>query len=57
MSVVPTPTEDAHPRHPVNRHRLEKFEGAADIMVVVGIVILGLAMVIGLVTASGSIHL
>jgi hypothetical protein len=57
MSTDPAPAPaEEHPHH-TNKHRIEKFEGAADIMVVVGIVLLGIAMVVGLMTASGSIHL
>lgn len=43
--------DDEH--HHVNRHRIERFEGAADLIVVGLIVLLGLAMLIGLLTASG----
>lgn len=39
---------------PRNRHRLEKFEGAADLMVVGIVILLGLAMIVGLLTASGT---
>jgi hypothetical protein len=42
----------AHHHHP-NRHRLEKAEGMADLLTIGLIIALGLAMVIGLVTASG----
>jgi hypothetical protein len=38
-----------------NHHRIERFEGAADLLVVALIIILGLAMLIGLVTASGKV--
>jgi hypothetical protein len=41
-----------HPSH-AKRHRLQKFEGAADIMTIGVIIALGIAMVIGLATASG----
>jgi hypothetical protein len=44
-----------HAHHP-NRHRLEKIEGLADLMTIGLIVALGLAMVIGLVTASGDVR-
>jgi hypothetical protein len=37
------------------RHRLQKFEGMADIMTLAVIVALGIAMVVGLVTASGQV--
>ena len=56
MSLDPAPAETPVHHRP-NRHRLEKFEGAADILVVVMVVILGIAMVAGLLTASGNIHL
>jgi hypothetical protein len=39
--------------HHHNKHRIERFEGAADLIVVGLIVLLGLAMLIGLMTASG----
>lgn len=55
MSIDPAPAET--PGHPHrNRHRLEKFEGFADILVVVMVAVLGIAMVVGLLTASGNIH-
>ena len=38
-----------------NKHRLERFEGAADLMTVGLIIALGAAMVVGLLTASGSV--
>ena len=38
-----------------NRHLLENFEGAADLMTVGLIIALGAAMVVGLLTASGSV--
>jgi hypothetical protein len=41
-----------HHPHP-KRHRLQRFEGAADIMTLGVIVVLGIAMIVGLVTASG----
>lgn len=56
MSSDPAPVEP-HTEHHPNRHRLEKFEGMADIGVVVMVVVLGIAMVAGLLTASGNIHL
>lgn len=46
------PVHDGEHHH-VNHHRIEKFEGAADLIVVGLIVLLGLAMLIGLLTASG----
>ena len=42
-----------HPRQ--NHHRIERFEGAADMLVVGLIILFGVAMVIGLVTASGNV--
>jgi hypothetical protein len=57
MSTDPAPAPTEHHPHHARKHRIEKFEGAADIMVVVGIVLLGIAMVAGLLTASGSIHI
>ena len=44
----------APPEVPRNRHRSEKFEGAADLLVVGIVILLGLAMIIGLLTASGT---
>jgi hypothetical protein len=38
--------------HGHNRHRLERFEGYTDIIVVGAIVLLGAAMVWGLITAG-----
>lgn len=56
MSTEPSPAPaEEHPHH-VNKHRLEKFEGFADLAVVGGIVLLGIAMVVGLITASGNVH-
>lgn len=43
---------EAH--HGPDKHRAEKFEHFADIATIGGIVLLGLAMVIGLVMADGS---
>jgi hypothetical protein len=40
--------------HQHHKHqRLQKVEGAADLLTIGFIVVLGLAMVVGLVTASG----
>jgi hypothetical protein len=44
--------EIEHHPHP-KRRRLQSIEGAADMMTLGVIVALGIAMVIGLVTASG----
>jgi hypothetical protein len=44
--------DTAHP--PSRRHLLQKFEGATDLMVVALIVLLGGAMLFGLLTAGGS---
>ena len=45
-------THDAdHPHH--NKHRLEKFEGSMDLVVVGLIAILALAMLVGLITGGG----
>jgi hypothetical protein len=44
---------DGEHHHHVNKHRIERFEGATDLIVVGLIVLLGLAMLIGLITASG----
>lgn len=58
LSVKPEDTH-VHPEaerpHHVNRHRLERFEGAADLAVVAIIILLGLTMLIGLMTASGKV--
>lgn len=40
--------------HRPDKHRAEKFEHLADIATIGGIIILGLAMVMGLVMADGS---
>ncbi|MCC7267770.1 MAG: hypothetical protein IT546_10580 [Caulobacteraceae bacterium] len=40
--------------HGTEKHRAEKFEHLADIATIGGIVLLGLAMVIGLIMADGS---
>jgi len=45
---------DEHAHH-VNHHRIERFEGAADLLVVGLIILFGIAMVIGLITASGRV--
>ena len=37
-----------------DKHRAEKFEHLADIATIGGIIILGLAMVMGLIMADGS---
>lgn len=50
----PHPVGEDHPHH-VNHHRIERFEGAADLMVVGLVILFGIAMVIGLVTASGNV--
>lgn len=42
-----------HPHHP-NKHRAERFEGAADLLVVGIIIALAAAMLIGLLTTHGS---
>ena len=44
--------ETPHP--PRRRHLLQRFEGATDLMVVALIVLLGGAMLFGLLTAGGS---
>jgi hypothetical protein len=44
-----------HGHHHTRKHRLQKFEGMADLATLGVIVALGLAMVIGLVTASGHV--
>lgn len=41
-------------QHGPDKHRAEKFEHLADIATIGGIVLLGLAMVIGLIMADGS---
>jgi hypothetical protein len=55
MTVDPNRTDEETPHH-VNHHRLEKFEGGADIAMIAMVIVLGLAMVVGLLTASGSVH-
>jgi len=45
--------EDESVHHHHNRHLIEKTEGGMDYLMVAIIVALGLAMAIGLVTASG----
>lgn len=53
---MPTETgheAEAHPHK--NKHLLERFEGATDLLVVGIIVALGLAMLIGLLTADGKV--
>ena len=42
-----------HTHH--KRHRFEKIEGAADFLTLAFIIALGIAMVVGLVTASGRV--
>ncbi|HEX5377860.1 MAG TPA: hypothetical protein VFW47_04770 [Phenylobacterium sp.] len=44
---------EVHPHKP--RHLLERFEGATDLLVVGIIIALGLAMLIGLLTADGKV--
>ncbi len=46
-------TEVHHP-HRKNKHRAERFEGAADLLVVGIIIALAAAMLIGLLTTQGS---
>lgn len=47
---------DDHAHHPHrNRHLLQKMEGYTDLLVVGLIILFGLAMLIGLVTASGRV--
>lgn len=48
------PDAEAHPHH--HGHKIERFEGAADLLIVGLIVVLGLAMLIGLLTASGKTY-
>mgnify|MGYP001088856286 CR=1 FL=1 len=57
LNLKPTPAQpaDGEHHHHVNHHRIEKFEGAADMLVVSLIILFGVAMVIGLVTASGNV--
>jgi hypothetical protein len=38
-----------------NKHRLQKFEGMADMATLAVIVVLGIAMLVGLITASGTV--
>ena len=45
---------NGHDHHGPDKHRAEKFEHLVDIATIGGIIILGLAMVIGLVMADGS---
>lgn len=45
---------NGQPNHGPDKHRAEKFEHLADIATIGGIVLLGLAMVIGLIMADGS---
>jgi hypothetical protein len=52
--VQPAHDGENHPHH-VNHHRIERFEGAADLLVVGLIILFGVAMVIGLITASGNV--
>jgi hypothetical protein len=47
------PQEDGEVVHHHNHHLIEKTEGGMDYLMVAIIVALGLAMAIGLVTASG----
>ncbi len=42
-------------KHHPNKHRLERAEQATDIITLGFIVVLGLAMLIGLFTASGAV--
>jgi hypothetical protein len=52
---MPTETgQDLKPHHK-NRHLLERFEGATDLLVVAIIIALGAAMLIGLLTADGKV--
>ncbi len=46
--------EHTHHHHP-QRHRLQKLEGAADMMTLGFIVALGIVMLVGLLTASGQV--
>lgn len=53
LSHKHAPVEGEHHHH--NRHLLEKFEGATDLLVVAMIIVLGLVMLIGLATAGGKV--
>ncbi|MDP3174027.1 MAG: hypothetical protein Q8M88_06295 [Phenylobacterium sp.] len=46
---------DGEVHHHKNRHLLEKFEGYTDLIIVGMIILLGAAMLIGLMTASGNV--
>jgi hypothetical protein len=50
--AVASPHHDHHHHHPM-WWKMEKAEGVVDYFVVAGIVLLGAAMVYGLLTASG----
>ncbi len=54
---MPTETghdTEVHHEHHKNKHRAERFEGAADLLVVGIIIALAAAMLIGLLTTHGS---
>ncbi|WP_309644522.1 hypothetical protein [Phenylobacterium sp.] len=46
---------DGEVHHRKNRHLLERFEGYTDLIVVGMIIILGAAMLVGLLTANGKV--
>jgi hypothetical protein len=50
--VASDPHHPHHPHHPLS-YLMGRLEGAADYLVIVGIVALGAAMAYGLATASG----
>ncbi|WP_374571879.1 hypothetical protein [Phenylobacterium sp.] len=55
LNLKPTAHHANGEHHHENHHRIERFEGAADMLVVGLIILFGVAMVIGLITASGNV--
>lgn len=55
LNLKPTVHHADDEHHHVNHHRIERFEGAADLLVVGLIILFGVAMVVGLITASGNV--
>lgn len=53
MQTDTGPEAEAHVAHRKG-HLLERFEGATDMLIVGIIIALGAAMLVGLITASGS---
>jgi hypothetical protein len=57
MSTEPAPNDaPLFPEHHEKVSRFHKYAGMGDVALVVGLILVGLVIVGGLFTASGSIH-